>query len=89
MSANGNWRFWVDDNGMVRTFDVVASDEIRACEIVQRALPDATTFSHREVSIMRQIPRGNVVNGFPQVVPMSLSAARECVAQDLTEGAAI
>jgi hypothetical protein len=57
MSADRNWRFWLDDNGTVRKFIVDASNEARARELVQRAFPQATVFSHEEIPVMLQIPR--------------------------------
>jgi len=47
MAAIDSWRFWVDDNGRVRTFMVAALSEARAREIVRRALPQAKVFSYR------------------------------------------
>ena len=57
MSADRNWRFWLDDNGTVRKFIVDASNETRARELVQRAFPQATVFSHEEIPVMLQMPR--------------------------------
>jgi len=49
MAAIDSWRFWVDDNGRVRTFMVAAFSEARAREIVRRSLPEAKVFSYRAV----------------------------------------